>query len=286
MSAHSIEVNSADFQELVIEGSKRAPVVVDFWAPWCGPCRALGPVLEKLAAEYDGKFTLAKINSDENQALAAQFGVRGIPNVKAFVNGNIADEFSGALPEPAVREFLERIIPSRAEVLRRQAMTGYTDDRDAETTLALLAEAAQTDPNNEAVRLDTAEVLIDLGEFDQARALLNSLSPLVKMDERANELTAKLQFASAAADAPDAESLKARIARNPADFEARLQLANLSVAKQDYVVALEQLLDVVRSDRKFNNDIARKTMLQVFSLLGNQGDLVSEYRRKLASAMH
>ncbi len=286
MSTHSIDVNAANFQQLVIESSKQAPVVVDFWAPWCGPCRALGPVLEKLAAEYDGKFTLAKVNSDENQALAAQFGVRGIPNVKAFVNGEIVEEFSGALPEPAVREFLGRIVPSLAEELRRQAVTGYAQDRDAKKALVLLAEAAQADPRNEAVRLDTVEFIIDLGEFEEARKLLDSLSPLVKMDERATELAAKLQFASSAADAPAAESLKARVARNPDDFEARLQLANLSVAKKDYAGALEHLLEVVRRDRKFNDDIARKTMLQVFSLLGNQGDLVSEYRRKLASAMN
>jgi putative thioredoxin len=286
MSIHTIEVNAGNFQQLVIEASQRAPVLVDFWAPWCAPCRALAPVLEKLAAEYEGKFTLAKVNSDENQALATEFGVRGIPNVKAFVNGQIADEFSGALPEPMVREFLERNIPSRAEELRRQAMEDYANEHDAKQALVLLEEAAQADPRNEAVRLDTAEVLIDLGRFDQARKVLDSISPLVKMDERAAELAAKLQFAASAADATDAESLQARIARNPEDFEARLQLANLSVAKKDYAAALEQLLEVVRRDRKFNDDIARKTMLQVFNLLGNQGDLVSDYRRKLASAMN
>ena len=279
-----LEFSSQNWQQEV-EQSDQA-VVVDFWAPWCAPCRGLAPVLEKLAAEYEGKFTLAKVNSDENQALATEFGVRGIPNVKAFVDGQIADEFSGALPEPMVREFLERFIPSRAEELRRQAMKAYANNHDAKQALVLLEEAAQADPRNEAVRLDTAELLIDLGRFDEARKVLDSISPLVKMDERAVGLAAKLQFATSAAGAPDAGSLQARIALNPEDLEARMQIANLSVAKKDYAAALEQLLEVVRRDRKFNDDIARKTMLQVFNLLGNQGDLVSDYRRKLASAMN
>src|SRR5215218_2804378 len=115
-----IDVDKTNFEALVIEGSKQVPVLVDFWAPWCAPCRALGPILEKLAAEYDGRFVLAKINSDENPALAARYGVRGIPNVKAFVAGEVIDEFSGALPESAVRQFIDNIIPSPADELRMQ----------------------------------------------------------------------------------------------------------------------------------------------------------------------
>jgi len=281
-----MDVSAKNFNEIVVEGSRKAPVIVDFWAPWCAPCRALTPVLEKLAAEYRGKFMLVTINSDENQDLAAQFGVRGIPNVKAFVGGKLVDEFSGALPESAVREFLDRVIPSPAEELRLQARKLYHQTKDAAKTLELLSRAVEMDPRNEPAKVDSAAVMIDLGRLEEAGRLLETLSPLTQMDENVSALRARIAFAASAAAAPDAESLKQRIARDGDDLDARLQLANLCVARDDYATALDQLLEIVRRDRSFRDDIARKTMLQVFSLLGNQGDLVSEYRRRLAGAMY
>ena len=285
MSNHIVTVDESNFQQVVVEGSRHAPVVVDFWAPWCAPCRALTPVLEKLAAEYEGRFTLAKINSDENQKLAAALGVRSIPNVKVFADGEIIDEFSGALPERMVREFIDRAVPSHAEELRHEAMVAYAQG-DSDRALALLKDAASADPKNEDVRLDTIEILIEAGKFDDARAHFELLAPLTRMEERAKALEAKLQFASADASAADAEALKARIAQDAGDLDARLQLANVSVAKQDYRAAFEQLLEIVRRDRGFQDDVGRKTMLQLFTLLGNSGELVSDYRRKLASAMY
>jgi putative thioredoxin len=281
-----MDVSAKDFNEIVIEGSAKTPVIVDFWAPWCAPCRALTPILEKLAGEYEGKFTLAKINSDENQELAAQFGVRGIPSVKAFVGGEVVDDFSGALPEPLVREFLERVVPSPAEELRLKAREVYQQTKDASKALPLLNQAIEMDPKNELAIIDSASLMIDLGKLDEAKRLLGTLSPLTQMDESVSALQARMAFATSAAAAPDAESLKQRIARDANDLDARLQLANLCVAEEDYAAALDQLLEMVRRDRSFRDDIARKTMLQVFSLLGNQGDLVSEYRRQLASAMY
>jgi putative thioredoxin len=282
----SIDVSANNFSEVIIEGSRKAPVIVDFWAPWCAPCRALTPILEKLAGEYQGKFTLAKINSDENQELAAEFGVRGIPNVKAFVDGKLVDEFSGALPEPLVRKFLERVIPSPAEELRLEAREIYQQTKDAASALALLTRAIELDPKNERAIIDSAAIMVGLGQFEDAKRLLATLSPLTQMDESVSALRARMDFAASAAAAPDAESLKQRIARDPADLDARLLLANLCLASEDYATALDQLLEIVRRDRSFRDDIARKTMLQVFSLLGNEGDLVSEYRRRLARAMY
>jgi len=285
-TAHVIDVNAANFDAVVLEGSKTAPVVIDFWAPWCAPCRALAPVLEKLAAEYQGRFTLAKVNSDENQALAARFGVRGIPSVKAVASGEIIDEFSGALPEREVRAFIERIVPSPAEELRRETIAAYGKDQDGERALDNLGKAAELEPENEAVAIDRAAILIDLGRFDQARGLIDALAPLTQMDERVVTLKAKLDLAAGAAAAPGAGELEERIAKNAGDLAARLQLAQLKVASKDYRAALDQLLEIVKRDRAFEDDIARKTMLQVFSLLGNDSGLTSEYRRRLASAMY
>jgi putative thioredoxin len=286
MSTHTRDVDTNTFDSAVIEGSSKVPVVVDFWAPWCAPCRALGPLLEKLADEYGGRFVLAKINSDENQELSARYGVRGIPNVKAFIDGEVVDEFTGALPESGVRAFIERIVPSPAEELRDGAARVYAQTRNAEQALELLAQAEQLDPKNDNVRIDRAAVLTDAGRDDEARKLLDSLSPLAQMDERVGALKARLDLAQGAAEAPSEDVLKARIARDENDLEARLQLAHQYVARQDYRPALEQLLGIVRRDRAYRDDVARKTMLKVFELLGNQGELVSEFRKKLASAMN
>ena len=286
MSPHSLDVSAADFDQAVIEASKTTPVLVDFWAEWCGPCRALKPVLEKLATEYQGKFILAKVNSDENQPLAQRYGVRGIPNVKAFVGGELVDEFSGALPEAQVREFLNRLIPSPAEKARLDALALFAATGDPRQALTKLAEASALDPNNEEVRIDSAEMLIALKEFDEARRLIDTLSPLVQMDERVKALQAKLALSTDTSSNANTDELLKRIAANASDSDARLRLARHYIASTQYAEALEQLLEIVRRDHKYKDDGARKTMLQLFSVMGSDHPLVGDYRRKLASALN
>ena len=280
MTENDLDVGVADFEQSVLEESKIRPVVVDFWAPWCGPCKSLKPILEKLAAEYGGKFRLAKVNSDDNQELATRYGVRGIPSVKAFINGEPADEFSGALPEGEVRAFLDRLLPSPADEMRVQAAE-LRQAGDMSGALQMLAEASRLDPAHVGIRLDATEIMLDLGEADEARRLIGNLTD--DADPRVPKVRARLQFMGEAGEDPAA--LNARVAENENDLEARLKLAKLFVGAGQYEAGMDQLLEIIRRDRGFEDDIGRKTLLSVFDLLGG-GELVSQYRRKLASALY
>jgi putative thioredoxin len=224
MSPHAFDVSTAEFQEKVVAASQHVPVLVDFWAEWCAPCRQLKPVLEKLAAEYGGRFLLAKVNSDQNQELAGRCGVRGIPNVKAFVGGHLVDEFTGALPEAQVRAFIDKLLPSPAEPLRVAAQEARASG-EIELALSLLDDASQADPANETVQLDMAEIRIDAGQLDAARALLDALEHKARDASRHKALQARLKLVAAGGGA-DAAALQARIAANGDDLDARLQLAN------------------------------------------------------------
>lgn len=283
---HTTDASLADFDEKVVAASHRQPVVIDFWAPWCAPCRSLKPILEKLAEEYAGKFLLAKVNADENQELSAKYGVRGIPAVKAMVSGRIVDEFTGALPENEVRAWLEGIIPSPSEELRKAASEMLAKN-DPAGALSLLAKAHGLDPGNEWVRVDSAEILLDQGEPLEAQRLLDSLrDPEVLKDDRVLRLGARLKFLQAGSKGSSEDSLKEAIAANGDDLEARLELANLLIAANRHAEGMDQLIEIVRRNRGFKDEIARKTLLDVFNLLGGQNGLVAEYRRKLSSALY
>ena len=286
MVVHAIDVNSINFGVEVIERSKQLPVIVDFWAPWCGPCKVLKPILEKLAAEYGGRFTLAKVNSDENMELAAQFGVRSIPDVRAFKDGRMAAQFMGALPESKVREFIDRLLPTPAELerMRGQELRAKGDIAGAS---AALSKAIVLDPKLQRARIDLVELLIELKQLDAAERQLAAVQPDVDYDARVEALRAAIAFARSteSGGASDAE-LKARIASDPGDLEARMQLANRYAGRQEWRAAMDALLEIVKRDPNWNDQAARKQMLAIFSLVAGQAELVSEYRRSLASALH
>lgn len=285
MNANSFEVGADDFASAVLERSHDVPVLVDFWAPWCGPCRSLKPVLEKLAMEFDGKFALAKLNTDEHPTIAAEFGIRSIPNVKAFRNGRMVDEFLGALPELQVRKFIERLVPSAAEELRRAAQASVAAGSPT-SALEQLDAAIALEPKNDLLLLDKAAVLIGLGRAQEAKQTLELVSPLAQSEDSYLRLAAQLDVMSRVEEVGDAEELRARVDRDPADLEARIALADWHTYRKEYAASLPLLLEAVKRDRKYGDDAARKKMLQVFSLLENRGDLVDQYRRLLARALN
>jgi putative thioredoxin len=287
MEHFALDVGIANFQNDVIDASHRAPVLVDFWAPWCAPCRILKPVLEKLAAEYGGRFILAKVNSDQNQELATRYGVRSIPSVKAFVNGELVEEFTGALPETQIRAFIENLVPSPAEPLRVAALEARARG-DVDVAHSLLLDAVQVDPTHETVQLDLAEIHIDLKNLEAARTILDAHEHLAKDLARVRTLQARANLVASGAGV-DCAALKARIVANAGDLDARLQLAHALALAHDYRPALEQLQELIRRDRKWQDEAARKTMLDLFALLGANpqfDDLVREFRVQLARTLN
>ncbi|CAB3800158.1 Chaperedoxin [Paraburkholderia ultramafica] len=281
-----MDTTLATFEQDVITASTLAPVLVDFWAPWCGPCKSLGPMLEKLEAEAAGKWKLVKVNVDENQELAAHFQVRSIPHVMAFADGQPVDQFVGVLPEGQLREFIERLVPQGADAARLEAQTALADGRRDDAYDALQAALAY-DPGFDEARMDRIELLLEDHRIDEARNEVDLLSPKTTQgtDTRFNAIKARLDAVDAAADLPPTDALEAKVAAHPDDLEARFDLASALIARRKYSEALEHLLAIVQRDRSFRDDIGRKTMLSVFDLAGHQPELVSHWRRKLSASL-
>jgi putative thioredoxin len=244
----------------------------------------LKPVLEKLADEYAGAFILAKVDTEREPELAARFGIRGIPNVKAFSEGRVVSEFSGAQPEQAVRAFLSRIIPTPGEKLRRAAAAQLRTGENA-TAESKLREALALEPENRPARLDLAELLLARGAYPEAERELEAIPPRER-EERAEELARRIEVWNNAQALPSVAELEARIGAAPADLQARFELAERLAAEQRYEGALEQLLEVVRGDRGELRERARKMMVDVFGFAGADADFVPQYRRLLSSALY
>jgi putative thioredoxin len=284
MNTHSFDTGTEAFERDVLQASQKVPVLVDFWAPWCAPCRALKPILEKLAGEYQGRFLLARVDSDEHPQLSARFGVRSIPNVKAFVDGKLADEFTGALPESGVRAFIDRLIPTPGEKLRRTARALVTQG-DFDEAERHLRSALELEPANHAVRLDLVELLLAKNSHAEADEMIAPI-PERERDERADRLYSVLAFWKKSQQLPAIGELEAKLAANPDDLRSLLALGERLVADRRYEPALAALLEVVRKDRGALRTSARKLMVEVFSLAEDQAGLVSEYRKLLAGALY
>jgi putative thioredoxin len=273
----------------VIEASRESPVLVDFWATWCGPCRSLSPMLAAIEQEFAGRLKVVKVNVDENRELAAQFAVRSIPYVVAFVDGEVVDSFVGVLPAEQLRQFVGRLLPDPAELERRKAAQ-LRRQGDARGAAMALRAAMALDPDRDAVRIDLAQLLLDgspaAADIDEAAAALDGASAAAKLEAQWIALSTRVQSLRRAADLPPASELQQRIAAHPDDLQARLDLANLHVAQRRFDAALEQLLAIVERDRRFGDDIGRRTMISLFDLAADQPQLVSTYRRRLAAALN
>jgi putative thioredoxin len=277
-----LDVDDRTFERDVLDRSRDVPVVVDFWAPWCAPCRALGPVLERLAREHAGAFVLAKVNVDESPAVAQTFAIQSIPAVKAFRDGAEVAQFVGAQPEAVVRQFLTTILPTEAD-RRAQVGEARVAARDAAGAEAAFKEALAHDARQPRALLGLARLYAEQGKEGEALPLLERISPNVSVAREAERLAAQLR--TRADGTGDEATLRARVAATPADLDARLALGRLLAAQGKHEEALAQLLEVVRSDPHWADDAARKTMLDVFEILGSQDPLTDRYRGELAKAL-
>lgn len=283
------DASTLNFDQVVLQNSFHKPVLVDFWAEWCAPCKALMPLLAQITEGYRGELLLAKVNCDLEPDVVARFGIRSLPTVVLFKDGQPVDGFAGAQPESAIRAMLaphvqEPPAPVADPLENAQALFAEGRIAEAEGLLQLLLQEPETEPQPAALIL-YARCLAERGALDDAQSILER----VKGDEQKQALAAaraQLTFLRQAADLPEVASLKTRLAQNAEDDEAAYQLAIQQLARQQYEPALEALLKLFLRNRGYADGLPHKTLLQVFDLLGNDHPLVTAYRRKLYQAIY
>ena len=279
-----IDVTEADFDEKVIAASREKPVVVDFWAPWCGPCRILGPALEKVVNSYGGAVLLAKLNTDENQGLARRYNIQGIPAIKVFRDGEVVEELVGAQPEEELRRMLDRAAPSDVDAMLqtgdRLIKGGQIEDGVAEYDRALAA-----DPQHQGALLRMAMVALQSGDADRARELASSVRAGAPEYDAAQAILAKAEFRGQSAN-KDPEELARTVAENENDLDARFDLAMHQADHDLYEDALENLALIVEADKSFRDGAAKDAMVRIFGIIGQSSELAGRFRQRLASALY
>ncbi|MGE8211082.1 MAG: thioredoxin [Stenotrophomonas rhizophila] len=279
---HVFDATTATFETEVLQKSLQTPVLVDFWASWCEPCKTLGPMLEKLAAEYHGAFELAKVDVDAEQQIAAAFQIRSVPTVFLVKGGQLVDGFPGAIPEGQLREFLAQHGVTPAEPAADAV--AEPEPLDPQAQVDVLRAAIAAEPDKDELKLDLALALLQTGGTAEASTLIDALPANLATDDRAVRARARLDFANALQDAPAAETLDARIAVNGDDLQARhLRGVQLLLGGEDEA-ALEQFLAMLRSDRTFAEGLPRKLLIDAFKVIADE-DLVGRYRRRMASLL-
>ncbi|MCG5524103.1 thioredoxin [Ectothiorhodospira haloalkaliphila] len=283
-SDHIVDITQENFHALVIEGSQQRPVLVDFWADWCQPCQMLMPILAKLAEEYAGGFLLAKVNSDQQQDLALQYGVRSLPTVLVFRDGEPVDQFMGVQPESTIRQMLDKHLPGPGSESRRAAREAL-EAGHAETALAHLEVARQANPEDEELKIDQAQALLMLGRVDEAEAVMKTVPVHLHQEDAGRRVDAQLRLARARGDLAAIPAMEERLDGNPDDPEALHRVGAARILAGEHEAGLAMLMQLMKKHRTYGEDAGHKGLLAAFELLGARHPLLNDYRRKMMALM-